>query len=161
MGYIKLDFYVNVAIKEVWLFGLQAEKIPLWQFDVVRVKGITGTIDRAGTKYTLVYKKAGRLLESPVQVSRFEPENYTIETTGITPMGGFFKSTTVMEKSSDTITHIKWDMIYRLPGWFIGVLLDKLLFERAFKMTVEKYNFNFKNIIEKEYTGHEPEGRGF
>lgn len=66
-----------------------------------------------------------------------------------------------MEKSSDTITHIKWDMIYRLPGWFVGVLLDKLLFERAFKMTVEKYNYNFKNIVEKEYTGHESEGRGF
>ncbi len=26
MGYIKLEFFVNVAIKEVWQFGFQAEK---------------------------------------------------------------------------------------------------------------------------------------
>lgn len=108
MGYILLDLIVNAAIKDVWHFGLQAEKIPQWQYDVVKVKGIAGTIEHSGTKYTLVYKKAGRLLESPVEVSRFEPENYTIETTGITPIKGFFKSTTVMEKLSDTMTHVKW-----------------------------------------------------
>ena len=151
MGFIRLNFLVNAPIEEVWIFGLQAEKITLWQYDVVRVKGITGVIDRAGIKYTLVYKKAGRLLDSPVEVTRFEPKNNIIETTGITPLGGYFKSKTVMEKTNDTMTHIKWEMNYRLPGWFIGVLLDKLLFERAFKMTVQKYNQNFKNIIEKEF----------
>ncbi len=150
MGYIRLNFFVNAPIEEVWIFGLQADKIPLWQYDVVRIKGITGAIDRAGIKYTLVYKKAGRLLDSPVEVSRFEPENKTIETTGITPLGGYFKSKTVMEKSGDTVTHVKWEMDYRLPGWLVGVLLDKLLFKRAFKMTVQKYNANFKDIIEKE-----------
>ncbi len=150
MGYILLHFNVNAAIYDVWQFGLQANKIPLWQYDVVKVKGITGTIDHSGTKYTLIYKKAGRFLESPVEVTRFEPENYTIETTGITPIKGFFRSTTVMEKLSDTITHVKWEMNYRLPGWFLGVLLDKLLFQRAFKKTVEKYIFNFKNVIERE-----------
>ncbi len=56
MGYIRLNFFVNAPIEEVWAFGLQAEKIPLWQYDVVRIEGITGTIDHKGTEYTLVYK---------------------------------------------------------------------------------------------------------
>lgn len=42
-------------------------------------------------------------------------------------------------------------MTYSLPGWFIGILLDKLLFQRAFKKTVEKYIINYKNVIEKEF----------
>jgi len=143
MGCILLHFTVNAAIYDVWQFGLQADKIPLWQYDVVRVKGITGAIDHSGTKYTLVYKKAGRFLESPVEVTRFEPEKYTIETTGVTPVKGFFRSTTVMEKLSDTITHVKWEMNYRLPRWFLGVLLDKVLFQWAFKKTIEMYVKNF------------------
>jgi uncharacterized membrane protein len=144
MGCIKLDFDVNAPVEQVWEFGLQAERIPEWQFDVVAVKGITGPIDHQGVKYTLVYKKAGRLLDSPVEVSRFEPENWTIETTGRTPLGGFFRSRTIMKSTGKTGTHVDWTMDYRLPGWFIGVLMDKLLFEKAFQRTVQKYNENFK-----------------
>lgn len=157
MSKIELEFHVRAPVEAVWEFGLQAEKIPRWQYDVVEVKGIAGPIDRAGKTYTLVYKKAGRLLESPVEVSRFEPENRIIETTGLTPLGGYFRSKTAMEAAGAGATHVKWEMDYRLPGWFMGVLLDKLLFKRAFKRTVEKYNENFKDAIEKEFiSGRRP-----
>jgi len=52
MGFIKLDFTVAATVEHVWSFGLQAEKIPEWQFDVVAVKGISGSIDRKGTCLT-------------------------------------------------------------------------------------------------------------
>ena len=149
MGYIKLDFTVAAPVEHVWGFGLQAERIPEWQFDVVAVKGINGQIDRVGTKYTLVYKKAGILLNSPVEVSRFEPETFTVETTGKTPLGGYFKSCTTMRPINEQMTHVDWVMDYRLPGWILGVLLDKLLFEWAFRKTVQIYNRNFKLIAEK------------
>ena len=45
-------------------------------------------------------------------------------------------------------THIDWVMDYRLPGWFVGVLMDKLLFQMAFKRTVQRYNTNFKVLAE-------------
>jgi ligand-binding SRPBCC domain-containing protein len=151
MGWIKLDFSVAAPVEYVWNFGLQAEKIPEWQFDVVAVKGISGSINCRGTKYTLVYKKAGFLLDSPVEVSRFEPENLTVETTGKTPLGGYFKSRTTMRPVDDQTTHVDWVMDYRLPGWILGVLLDRLLFEWAFRKTVQKYNQNFKLLAEKTY----------
>ena len=151
MGFIKLDFTVAAPAEHVWSFGLQAEKIPEWQFDVVAVKGISGPIDRKGIKYILVYKKAGFLLDSPVEVSRFEPENLTVETTGKTPLGGYFKSRTTMRRINEQSTHVDWVMDYRLPGWFFGVLMDRLLFERAFRKTVQKYNDNFKMLAEKPF----------
>jgi hypothetical protein len=133
MGLIKLDFLVAAPVEHVWNLGLQAEKIPEWQFDVVAVKGISGPIDHKGTKYILVYKKAGILLNSPVEVSRFEPENLTIETTGQTPLGGHFKSCTTMRAINEQTTRVDWAMVYKLPGWIFGVLMDRLLFEWAFK----------------------------
>ena len=132
MGLIKLDFTVAAPVEHVWNFGLQAEKIPEWQFDVVAVKGISGSIDHKGTRYILVYKKAGILLNSPVEVSRFEPDNLTVETTGKTPLGGYFKSCTTMRRINDQMTHVDWVMDYKLPGWILGVLMDKLLFEWAY-----------------------------
>lgn len=151
MGFIKLDFTVAAPVEHVWSFGLQAEKIPEWQFDVVAVKGISGSIDRKGTKYNLVYKKAGILLNSPVEVSRFEPENLTIETVGYTPLGGYFKSCTTMRRINEQMTHVDWVMDYKLPGWILGVVMDRLLFEWAFRKTVQKYNKNFKSLAEKTF----------
>lgn len=153
MGFIKLDFLVDAPVEHVWNFGLQAEKIPEWQFDVVAVKGISGPIDHKGTKYILVYKKAGILLNSPVEVSRFEPENLTVETTGKTPLGGYFKSCTVMRAINEQTTHVDWVMDYKLPGWIFGVLMDRLLFEWAFRKTVQKYNKKFKMLAEKTFSG--------
>jgi len=152
MGFIKLDFLVAAPVKHVWSFGLQADKIPEWQFDVMAVNGISGPIDHKGTKYTLVYKKAGMLLTSPVEVSRFEPENMTIETTGRTPLGGYFKSCTTMRAVNEQTTHVDWVMDYKLPGWIFGVLMDRLLFEWAFRRTVQKYNKKFKMLAEKTFS---------
>ncbi len=152
MGLIKLDFLVAAPVEHVWNLGLQAEKIPEWQFDVVAVKGISGPIDHKGTKYILVYKKAGILLNSPVEVSRFEPENLTIETTGQTPLGGHFKSCTTMRAINEQTTRVDWAMVYKLPGWIFGVLMDRLLFEWAFKKTVQKYNKRFKMLAEKTFS---------
>lgn len=149
VGFIELDFDVAAPVEHVWSFGLQVERIPEWQFDVVAVKGIDGSIDRKGTTYTLVYKKAGILLNSPVEVSRFEPENLTIETTGRTPLGGYFRSCTAMRRIGQQMTHVDWVMDYRLPGWVIGVLMDRLLFQWAFRRTVQQYNKNFKRLAEE------------
>ena len=156
VGSIKLDFDVAAPVEHVWSFGLQAERIPEWQFDVVAVKGIDGSIDRKGTTYTLVYKKAGVLLNSPVQVSRYEPENLTIETIGQTPLGGYFRSCTAMRRIGQQMTHVDWVMDYRLPGWIIGVLMDRLLFQWAFRKTVQQYNKNLKRLAEETFvkSGH-------
>jgi hypothetical protein len=100
VGFIKLDFDVAAPVEHGWSFGLQADKIPKWQFDVVAVRGISGQIDRKGTRYTLVYRKAGILLNSPVEVSRYETENLAIETMGRTPLGGCFRSCTRMRRNA-------------------------------------------------------------
>jgi uncharacterized membrane protein len=39
-------------------------------------------------------------------------------------------------------------MEYELPGWFIGKIMDAVLFHRAFERTVRKYNANFKTLAE-------------
>jgi uncharacterized membrane protein len=152
MGFIKLDFLVSAPVEHVWNLGLQAERIPEWQFDVIAVKGTDGPINQKGAKYILVYKKAGMLLDSPVEISRYEPENLTIETTGQTPLGGYFKSCTTMRAIDKQTTRVDWVMDYKLPGRIFGVLMDKLLFEWAFKKTVQKYNKNFKLLAEKTFS---------
>ena len=47
-----------------------------------------------------------------------------------------------MKSTGKTGTHVDRTMDYRLPVWFIGVLMDNL-FERRFG-PVQKYNENFK-----------------
>jgi uncharacterized membrane protein len=49
-------------------------------------------------------------------------------------------------------TRVDWVMDYKLPGRIFGVLMDKLLFEWAFKKTVQKYNKNFKLLAEKTFS---------
>jgi uncharacterized membrane protein len=87
-----------------------------------------------------------------VEISRYEPENLTIETTGQTPLGGYFKSCTTMRAIDKQTTRVDWVMDYKLPGRIFGVLMDKLLFEWAFKKTVQKYNKNFKLLAEKTFS---------
>ncbi len=109
-----MDFTVAAPVEHVWNFGLQAEKIPEWQFGVVTVKEISNSIDHKETKYTLVYKKAGMLFNSPVEVSRFEPENLTEVTAGQTPLRGYFKTCTTMRCINEQMRYVDWVMLSRL-----------------------------------------------
>ena len=143
---IRLSFDIDAPLSTVWELGIHPARIPEWQFDVVSVGSAPDRIQSAGQSYHLVYHRFGRDLSSPVRVSRFEPLRL-VETFGKTPLGGFFKSQTVMTAVGSG-THVDWKMVYRLPGWFVGTLMDMLVFRRAFARTVEKYNLNFKAIAE-------------
>ncbi len=146
MTMIKLEFDVDRPLSEVWQFGLDSSRIPEWQFDISAVKDISGPIAGVGHAYTLVYRMWGRDFDSPVQITRFEPP-HTMQTSGKTPIGGFFRSTTHMEPVGSG-THVDWQMDYQLPLGIIGTLLDYLVFRKAFKNTVKKYNDNFKAVAE-------------
>ncbi len=152
MSTINLDFTVDKPTSEVWQFGLDSHRIPEWQFDISAVKDVTGPISGVGHAYTLVYRMWGRDFDSPVQVTRFEPP-HTIETSGMTPIGGIFRSTTHMQ-AVGTGTHVEWQMDYQLPLGFIGKILDVLIFRKAFEETVRKYNENFKAVLEGKHTPH-------
>jgi hypothetical protein len=52
-------------------------------------------------------------------------------------------------------THIDWQMEYHLPLGFIGKALDFLLFRKAFASTVQKYNENFKVVVEGRQPPHQ------
>ncbi len=153
MSTIHLDFYVDKPSSEVWQFGLDSQRIPEWQFDISAVKDASGPITGVGHAYTLVYRMWGRDFDSPVQVTRFEPPN-TIETSGMTPIGGIFRSTTHMQALGSG-TQIEWQMEYQLPLGFIGKMLDFLIFRKAFKDTVRKYNENFKAVVEGMRAPHQ------
>ncbi len=152
MSTIKLGFDVNRPLSEVWQFGLDSSRIPEWQFDIAAVKGANGPIQGVGYAYTLVYRMWGRDFDSPVQVTRFEAP-HTMETSGKTPIGGFFRSTTHMQES-DSGTHVDWQMEYQLPMGLLGRILDLLIFRNAFERTVRKYNDNFKALAEGRQPPH-------
>jgi uncharacterized membrane protein len=152
MSTITLDFNVDKPLSEVWQFGLDSKRIPEWQFDIAAVKDAAGSITGLGYAYTLVYRMWGRDFDSPVQVTRFEPQN-TIETSGKTPIGGLFRSSTHMQAAGSG-THIEWQMAYQLPLGFIGKVLDILIFRNAFENTVRKYNENFKAVAEGKNPPH-------
>ncbi len=158
MSTINLTFDVEKPLAEVWQFGLDASRIPQWQFDISAVKGTTGAIQGVGYAYTLVYHMWGRDFDSPVQVTRFEPPG-TMETSGRTPIGGFFRSTTHMLPVGSG-TRVEWQMNYQLPLGLIGRLLDVLIFRKAFEQTVRKYNDNFKALIEGRQPPHPTVWRG-
>ncbi len=153
MSIINLDFNVGKPLPEVWQFGLDSQRIPEWQFDISEVKEVAGPITGVGHAYTLVYQMWGKRFDSPVRVTRFEPP-HTIETSGKTPIGGFFRSTTHMDEIG-TGTHIEWQMEYQLPLGLIGKLLDFLIFRKAFESTVRKYNDNYKAILEGQPPPHQ------
>ena len=153
MSTIRLSFDVDKPLSEVWKLGLDSERIPEWQFDVSAVKDATGSLAGPGYTYTLVYRMWGRDFDSPVQITRFEPP-HTIETSGITPLGGFFRSTTHMQ-TIESRTHVEWHMEYQLPLGVIGKLLDFLIFRKAFKNTVKKYCENFKAVAEGRQPPHQ------
>lgn len=152
MSIIKLNFDVEKPLSDVWKFGLDSSRIPEWQFDISAVKGAAGQIQGVGYAYTLVYRIWGKDFESPVQITRFEP-SHTLETSGRTPIGGYFKSTTQM-RSLGAGTHIDWQMEYQLPLGLIGKTLDLLLFHKAFENTVRKYNENYKAVVEGRLPPH-------
>ncbi len=153
MSTIKLDFDVNKPLSDVWQFGLDSTRIPEWQFDISAVKDSNGFIAGVGHSYTLVYRLWGRSFDSPVKVTRFEPP-HTIETTGKTPIGGLFRSSTHMQLVG-LMTHIEWQMEYQLPLGFFGKILDSLVFRKAFEKTVRKYNDNFKAVLEGNPPPHQ------
>ncbi len=153
MSTIKIGFDVERPLSEVWHFGLDSSRIPEWQFDISDVKGVSGPIQGVGYTYTLIYHMWGRDLDSPIQVTRFEPP-HTLETSGRTPIGGSFRSTTHM-KAIESGTHVDWQMDYQLPLGFIGSMLDVLLFRKAFENTVRKYNDNFKAVVEGKQPPHQ------
>ncbi len=152
MSTIHLSFDVQKPLEEVWEFGLQTERIPEWQFDIAGVDEVQGSIHSPGYAYTLIYRIAGRDLRSPVQVTRFEPPTL-IETSGRTPIGGVFCSTSRMQAAAQG-TRVDWQMEYQLPLGIIGRFLDWLIFRRAFRETVRKYNENFKAIAEGRPAPH-------
>ncbi len=153
MSTIRLNFDVDKPLSDVWLFGLESKRIPEWQFDISAVKDATGPIAALGHAYTLVYRMWGRDFESPVQITRFEPP-HTLETSGRTPIGGFFRSTTHM-RAVEAGTQIEWQMEYQLPLGLIGKVLDGLIFRKAFENTVKKYNDNFKAVAEGRRPPHQ------
>jgi hypothetical protein len=152
MSVIKLNFDVDKPLSEVWQFGLNSSRIAEWQFDISAVKGATGPIQGVGYAYTLVYRMWGREFDSPVQIIRFEPPHILV-TSGRTPIGGHFKSTTQM-RSTEIGTHIDWQMEYQLPLGLIGEFLDFLIFHKAFEKTVRKYNENYKAVAEGQHPPH-------
>ncbi len=154
MSTIRLNFDVDKSLSEVWQFGLDSRRIPEWQFDIFAVKDITGPIAALGHAYTLVYRMWGRNFDSPVHITRFEPP-HTMETSGRTPIGGFFRSMTHMQAAGSG-THIEWQMDYQLPLGFLGKVLDVLIFRKAFENTVRKYNENFKAVAEGNPPPHRP-----
>ena len=153
MSTINLTFDVQKPISEVWQFGLDTSRIPEWQFDIAAVKGANGPIQGVGYAYTLVYRMWGKDFDSPVQVTRFEPPE-TMETSGRTPIGGFFRSTTHM-RAIELGTRVEWQMNYQLPLGLVGRLLDFLIFRKAFENTVRKYNDNFKAVLEGRQPPHQ------
>ncbi len=152
MSTIILEFDVDKPLSEVWQFGLDSKRIPEWQFDISEVKEVTGPITGAGYAYTLVYQMWGKHFDSPVRVTRFEPPNM-IETSGKTPIGGFFRSTTQMQ-AVEPGTHVTWQMEYQLPLGVIGKLLDFLVFRKAFENTVKKYIDNYKAVLKGQPPPH-------
>lgn len=153
MSIINREFNVDKPLSEVWQFGLDSKRIPKWQYDISAVKNTTDPIAGVGQAYTLVYRMWGRYFDSPVQITRFEPPQ-TIETSGKTPIGGFYRSTTHMQ-AVGAGTHVGWQMEYQLPLGFIGKILDFLIFRKAFENTVRKYNDNFKAVVEGKLPPHQ------
>lgn len=149
MGNIKFEVIVNAPLQQVWDLGRTASRIPEWQFDISSVEDCPGQVEQAGTRYILIYMKAGRRLASPVEVTRYEPEKHFIETTGKTPIGGYFRSSTRME-SEGSSTRVMWNMDYELPGGFIGRALDIIIFREGFRRTVRRYIANLKALAERE-----------
>ncbi len=146
MSVIRLSFDIDAPLSQVWELGTNPSRIPEWQFDVIDVLDAPNRIESVGQTYSIVYRRFGRDLPSAVEVTKFNPK-HLVETSGNTPLGGYFKSETVMTPEKNR-THIYWTMEYKLPGWFIGSLMDLLLFRHAFKKTVQKYNLNYKAIAE-------------
>ena len=87
-----------------------------------------------------------------MSVTRSEPPGL-VETLGQTPLGGYFRSVTRMAAISGGAA-VQWEMDYRLPGWIMGTLLNRLLFRRAFTTTLAKYNENFKAVAEGRCPPH-------
>ncbi len=152
MPTIRLDFDVDKPLPDVWQFGLDTTRIPEWQFDISAIKGAAGPVQGVGYRYTLIYRMWGSSFESPVQITRYEPP-HTMETSGRTPIGGFFRSTTHMQAVKSG-TRVDWQMEYQLPWGFIGKILDFLVFRKAFEGTVRKYNDNFKAVVEGRRPPH-------
>lgn len=154
MGTIHLSFHINAPIERVATLYQQIERIPEWQYDILEVKDVDGPL-RVGASYTMVYWRMGRRLEQRMVVTQYDPPR-VMQQTANTPLGGRMTSTTHLQSSSDGGTDVRWQMEYYLPGGFLGVVLDRLLFRAAFERTVKQYNENFKALAEGTEPPYKP-----
>lgn len=154
MGIIHLNFHINAPVERVATLYQQIERIPEWQYDILEVRDIDGPLNRVGASYTLVYWRMGRRLEQRMVVTQYDPPR-VMQQTANTPLGGVMTSTTHL-RPSNSGTDVSWQMEYRLPGGFLGNILDKLLFRVAFERTVKRYNENFKALAEGTELPYKP-----
>ncbi len=147
MGQIKMHFFINAPLEQVWRFGLDQGRMPEWQPNIVRVKksGLFKSLSKPS--YTLVYKLGFFEVESPIDIVDLLPYEL-VRTRGRTPIGGEFTACTKM-KAVETGTIVDYHMDYQLPGGFLGRSLDRLIFNKGFENYVRRTNAAYKALAEK------------
>jgi hypothetical protein len=80
-------------------------------------------------------------------VTQYDPPR-VIQQTANTPPGGRMASTTRLEASEGS-TDIHWQMENHLPGGFLGVILDQVLFGAACECAVREYDEHFTALAKE------------
>jgi uncharacterized membrane protein len=154
MGSIQMAIHIDAPLDLVTTLLQQVERIPEWQYNVRDVKDIDGPMDHVKAAYTLVYRRMGRCMDQRMVITQYNPPEI-VEQTAATPLGGRMYSCTHLEPAGNG-TDVHWRIVYRLPGGFFGVAVDRLLFRAMHGRTMRKSIENLKTVAEGKPPPHGP-----
>lgn len=148
MGHVRESVHIEAPPETAWQLGRDPIRIPEWNTTAIEVKDVSGPLDQAGSRFTVVSKIAGRPLDVTWQVDKVDAPRHA-ETSATTPGGGHARQVIDYEPDGNG-TRVTVDLEYELPmGWF-GEMLNKLVAERMIARDVRHSSENFKALVEEE-----------
>ncbi len=150
MGHVRESISIEAPPESAWRVGRDANRIPEWNTTAIEVRNVSGPLDQAGTRFTVVSKIAGRPLDVTWTVDRVEVPRFA-ETSATAPGGGQARQRIDYEREGNG-TRVTIDLEYELPmGWF-GERFNKRVAERMIARDVRHSSENFKALVEEEAT---------
>jgi uncharacterized membrane protein len=154
MGSIQMAIHIDAPLDLVATLLQQVERIPEWQCNVSDVKEIDGPMDHVKAAYTLVYRRMGRCMDRRMVITQYNPPEI-VEQTATTTLRGRMYSCTHLEPAGNG-TDLHWRIVYHVPGAFLGVAADRLLFRAMHSRAMRKNIENLKAVAEGKPPSHGP-----
>jgi uncharacterized protein YndB with AHSA1/START domain len=149
MARIETKYSIKAPVEQVFDYLTDPSNRPEWLDSTIKVENISEGPVSVGTSWTEVTKLAGRVYEHVRTVAEYKrPQRYVMEFAFLGAKTGKFDLTFEPEGEKTRITQV---MEYTLPASVLGLIADKVLFERRLRKTIGHDISTLRMVLEQEH----------